>query len=140
MACASSLRGAIATSRARAAPRRTTNHDDSAAILKRWPAAKSEYRKEYNASFGKLKLGDIYQISVQSDTTIINIVVQHDNESINLDAFKTCLEKIYKEADYNKANLHMNKFDIENWQDFEKIIGEYLINFGLNVTIYEPKT
>lgn len=114
-------------------------YDDSAGILKRWPVAKSEYRKEYNAAFGKLMLGTIHQISVQSDTTIINMVVQHNDEPINLDAFKSCLEKIYKEADYQKANIHMNKFPIENWSDFEKAIGDRLVNFGLNVTIYENK-
>lgn len=112
-------------------------YDDSAAILKRWPSAKTEYKREYNANFGKLKLGTMHQISVQSDTTIINMVVQHGKEPISLEAFKTCLQQIYKEADYNKANLHMNKFDVENWDEFEKVIGDRLVNFGLNVTVYE---
>jgi len=117
-------------------------------LSKRWKKPEEEYRRWYRSQ-NRFLLGEIQEVNVQSDTTIINMIAQHDIKSdkdgkppIRYDALETCLEKVAKIAKYNGSSVHGPKFGCglggcKDWSIIENIIKKTLISKGINVTIYD---
>lgn len=119
-------------------------------LTKRWPRIKEEYRRWY---FGQrdFKLGNIQEVNLKSDFTIINMIAQHDikpdkdgNPPIRYDALGECLKKVAKLAKESGGTVHGPRFGSGlsggSWPEIEQLIIKHLINQGVNVTIYDlPK-
>ena len=120
------------------------------AIAKKWPKAQLEYRNWWRSQ-NNFKLGEIKEVAVQSDTSVVHMIAQHDikpddkgNPPIRYDALASCLEKVAKLAKTNNASIAGPKFGAGlaggDWAKIEEIIKEKLIDKGINVTIYDlPK-
>jgi O-acetyl-ADP-ribose deacetylase (regulator of RNase III) len=120
----------------------------SGALAKRWPAVESNYRQWWRNKFGKLELGDIQVIQVQSDTCVINMIGQHgvgEDEKgaapIRYDALEQALSKAGIEVSNNKGSIHMPRIGCGlaggEWEKVEPLITEQLLKRGINVTVYD---
>lgn len=123
----------------------------SGAIAKKWPQVEKEYRNWWRQQMGKLKLGEIQVVQVQTDTAVINMIAQDGiRESaksktvhIKYDALEECLKKAAKEILDNGGSVHTVRIGCGlaggSWNEVESIIKEQLIKKGINVTIYDPE-
>lgn len=103
-------------------------------ISKIWVKAKEEYRGWWRNQAG-FKLGEIKTIQVQSDTEIISAVAF--DPKLNLEAVKSCLDKIGKQCQVSKNNIHINKFgNKKQWKQIQDCIDTNLVAKGLTVYIY----
>lgn len=108
----------------------------SVSLAQRWSNVKTEYRQWYQKKFGKLVLGEVQFIYVQSDTVLINMIAQ-DGDKIDEKSLATCLEAVAKKGLYDKGNFHIQKIDVDNWKSIQKIVEDELVDRGLSVTVYE---
>lgn len=115
------------------------------ALGARWPRSEDEYRRWYVARRDFL-LGNIKEVNLRSDTTIIHMMAQEGvepdeegNPPIRYEALEECLDKVAELALYNGSSIHGPKFGGVDWDDVEELIIECLIKKGVNVTIYELK-
>lgn len=120
------------------------------AISRKWPKPELEYRNWWRSQ-NKFKLGEIQEVPVQSDTSVINMIAQEglgpDKEGkppAKLDALALCLEKVAKLAKITNSSIHAPRICCGlgglSWGEVEPIIIDKLINKGINVTVYDlPK-
>ncbi len=120
-------------------------------VAKRWPSVGTNYRQWYRSSNGKMALGSIQVIHVQSDICVINMVAAHgtdddvdDNPPIRYDALNNCLDAVGKEVTYNSGSVHiplLGSLDISGcqWEKAEPLVVEQLLKRGINVTVYSPQ-
>jgi O-acetyl-ADP-ribose deacetylase (regulator of RNase III) len=120
----------------------------SGALAKRWPTVESSYRQWWRNRFGKLDLGDIQVVQVQSDTCVINMIGQHGvgkdekgNAPIRYDALEKALNKAGVEISTNKGSAHMPRIGCGlaggEWEKVEQLVTEQLLKRGINVTVYD---
>ena len=100
---------------------------------KRWEKVKTEY-KQWFRSQNKFIMGEMQVINVQSDTTVVNMLVLNKNEFDN-DALFKCMDKVGELAKDFVSNVHINKGS--NWAPIESMLVDRIIKRGINVTIYE---
>ena len=109
---------------------------DLSEFSKRWPNAVSDYRQWYRNSFGKMKLGTIKTLQVQSDTALIAALV-YDGDRLDLNAVGKALDLIGQEVSYNNGNAHIKKFAAgDDWEKVEEAIVAQLSKRSINVTVY----
>lgn len=119
-------------------------------LSKRWKKPEQEYRVWYRSQGEgrvKFQLGEIQTVEVQSDLAVVNMIAQHDivtnNEvpPIRYDALRSCLEKVAKEAKDRGSSVHCPRIGCGlaggTWPEVEPLLTEYLINKGINVTVYD---
>lgn len=107
--------------------------DSSKKLSHRWPKIQQEYRLWYRAQ-KNFKFGEIQEILVQSDCTVINALVYKDLE-LDLKALEACISKIGDRSHYEKASVHVNEND--HWKIIEPILIKEIIRRGINVTTYK---
>ena len=103
-------------------------------LIKRWIKVKEEFRSWYRGQLN-FKLGQILPCTVQTDTTVLNLLVFKD-KVLDEKALKDALISAGRYASSNKYNVHLNKSDID-WTVIEPMITEYFVKSGVNVTVYE---
>jgi O-acetyl-ADP-ribose deacetylase (regulator of RNase III) len=120
----------------------------SGAISKRWPIVAQEYRRWYRGQTN-FKGGQVQEVTVQSDTSVVNMIAQHgimsqastDDPPIKYDQLAQCLDKVAAIAKENSSSIHTGRIGAGlaggDWAIIEKMIVEKLINKGINVTIYD---
>ena len=109
---------------------------DLSEFSKRWPNAASDYRQWYRNSFGKMKLGSIKTLQVQSDTALIAALV-YDDDRLDLNAVSKAMDLIGQEVSYNSGNAHIKKFASgDEWKKVEETIVAQLSKRSVNVTVY----
>lgn len=117
------------------------------AVSKRWPKPEQEYRRWYKTQ-QDFKLGNIQEVRVQSDTSVINMIAQEGvgpdedgNPPIRYEALRECLQKVADIAKENGSSVHGPRLGaglaLGNWSKIEKLINEELIEKSINVTIYD---
>ena len=95
----------------------------------RWDKVKTEYLKWYRSQI-KFVPGEIQEINVQSDTAVLNVLLNSDEQTL-----LKCIDKIGELAITYGSSVHINKRK-DNWKTFEKALVEKIIKRGINVTIY----
>ncbi len=103
-------------------------------LIKRWEKVKTEFRSWWRGQLD-FKLGKILPITVQTDTTILALLVFKDGV-MDLAALKDAMILAGRFVAGNKYNLHVNKTD-SNWEQIELMLTEYFVKSGVNVTVYE---
>ena len=103
-------------------------------LIKRWEKVKTEFRGWYRSQVD-FKLGKTLPITVQTDTTILCLLVLKDNV-MDLSALKDAMISAGRWTAGNKYNVHVNKID-SNWSEIESMLTEYFVKSGVNVTIYD---
>lgn len=117
------------------------------AVSKRWKKPEAEY-KSWFRSKTNLKLGEIQNVDVQSDTAVVNMVAQRglgkDEDGqipLRYDALESCLDKVGELALKTGSSVHAPRFGAGlaggEWNRIEPMIVDKLIRRGINVTIYD---
>lgn len=103
-------------------------------LIKRWEQVRTSYRSWYRGQLN-FKLGQILPITVQTDTTVLTLLVFKD-KVLDEKALKDAMISAGRYASSNKYNVHLNKSDID-WTIIEPMVTEYFVKSGVNVTVYE---
>ncbi len=105
-------------------------------LAKRWPAVQKMYRQWYIASFGKLQLGKNQSVTVQSDTIVINMVVDVEGK-VDFDALEKSLAEIASKAAFEGATVHLPVLGTKkNKKKLDELLTKTLIKQGVNTTVY----
>lgn len=119
----------------------------SGAISRRWGKVRNEYYRWYKTQH-QFRLGNIQEVNVQSDTTIINMIAQkgvkkktNKKDLMDYEALEECLNKVAKLAKEYGSSIHMPRIGCglcgSSWNKIEPLINKILIEDGLNVTVYD---
>lgn len=127
------------------------DNSQMATFDKKWLRARTEARGWY-ADPSTFKLGNIKDCMVQSDVWIINMICQDKDKKTDIQALKTCMDKVIKLAKYEQATLHISsefikdvpeisetlpkEFEYKGDKASKDILNEALKN-NVNVFIYE---
>lgn len=103
-------------------------------LSKRWKKFSEQFRGWYRNQID-FKLGKILKIAVQSDTEIVAMLVLNEG-ILDLEALKDAMILTGRYAVADKKNIHINKNE-EHWDKIEKMLNEYFIKSGINVSVYE---
>jgi len=103
-------------------------------LSSRWPKVSAEYRQYWRERYGKLRLGDIQPIQIQSDLVVVNMIAIDDDGVLNKDALKQCFALVGKEVVANNSSVHMHVIEDES---VNSLIESELLKRGIGVTIYE---
>lgn len=129
------------------------------ALSRRWNSPENEYRKwhreqsytDSNYSDCIFQLGNIQEVAVTDDISVINMIAQHNCSwmrdvnskmipPIRYGALERCLNKVADLAFKNNTSVHMPKIGAGlaggNWNRIEKIIEKTLVDKGIDVTVY----
>ena len=112
----------------------TLESDFNKKLVKRWIKVNNDFRGWYRGQTN-FKLGKILSISVQTDTEVMCMLVLNDGQ-LDLDALKDAMISAGRYALADKKNIHINKSDVE-CPTIEKMLNEYFVKSGVNVSIYE---
>jgi hypothetical protein len=104
-------------------------------LAKRWPKAKEQFRAWFRSK-NKFALGEYQIVQVQSDTSIVNLLVKSNN-TLDLVALDNALVKLGKELSLSKSNVHISKIAGDNWPQIESLLKTALLKKAVNVTVYE---
>lgn len=127
---------------------------DTDSIAQRWPQVEKEYRKWYrmsaNPNTALMPLGKIQTIPVQSDISVISMIVQKTSKRkliTQYDALDTCLKQVAELAQTEGASVHMPRISASatgrrdgKKLDIASLIEQHFIKSGINVTVYESVT
>jgi O-acetyl-ADP-ribose deacetylase (regulator of RNase III) len=117
------------------------------ALSKRWKKPEEQYRMWYRGQ-NKFELGEIQDVWVQSDTTVVNMIAQHDvgpgedgSPPLRMGALEECLKKVAKLAEEYDSSVHCPRIGSGLaggcWDDIESLIKKCLVDQGINVTVYD---
>jgi hypothetical protein len=102
-------------------------------LIKRWEKCKTEFRGWWRGQVD-FKLGKTLPVTVQTDTTILELLVLVNNV-MDYTALKDALISAGRYCSANKYNVHINKnYD---WSQIEPMLIEYFVKSGVNVTVYQ---
>lgn len=105
-------------------------------VKKRWPKVEQQYRQLYLEKHGKLSLGQLQAITVQSDTVVINMIVISENK-LKTESLNKCLEDVIKLNKIDTGSVHIKKYGtVKQWKDIEKSL-DLLTKAGINTTVYQ---
>ena len=129
------------------------------ALSKRWIEPERSYRLWYKEKYyidrstNKIlfDLGNIQEVPVTSDISVINMIAQHNvfgmkDENGNIlppiryDKLRRCLNKVAEMALKENASVHMPKIGAGlaggKWNIIEGIINDELVDRGIKTTVY----
>ena len=105
---------------------------------KKWKKVKEETKGWY-ASRINFKLGEINTIAVQSDTWVINCLCQNESNAIQEPALNDCIKKIASIAKNEKASVHVSTELFKEFPNLMQSLNSYLVDNGINVSVYEEQ-
>jgi hypothetical protein len=117
------------------------------ALSKRWKKPEESYRRWYRSQIN-FKLGEVQEVRVQSDISVINMIGQKGvgydedgNPPIRYEAIEKCLTKVAEIAKDNGSGVVAPRFGSAlsggSWDKIEELVIKTLIDKGINVTIYD---
>lgn len=110
---------------------------------KKWPTIKREVRGWFTTRTGAYKLGAVNTFAVQSDTWVLSMLCQGDEESefaVHADALKTCLKEVCKMAKYERATVHVSSLLTTAVPELSDLLTSELVENGVSVSYYEEPT
>lgn len=118
------------------------------ALSKRWKKPEEEYRKWYRSQLN-FALGQVQEVRVQSDLTVINMIAQHgigpDKDGLppfRLEALEKCLDQVGKIAKDNASSVHLPRIGVglggcKDWSLIEALLKKCLVDKGIDVVVYD---
>lgn len=113
------------------------NHPLYPLFDKKWKKVKEEAKGWYANKTGEYKLGAINTTAVQSDTWVIHMLCQDENQITNLKGLEDCLKKVAASAKYEKATVHVSGLLLNHIPELKSLLSRYMIEDGVNVCYYE---
>jgi len=121
------------------------------ALSKRWEEPRKEYIKWFYFKHQPFKLGEIQEVKINDNLSVVNMVGQHGIypdksgvQPVRYEAIAECLEKVAKLAIGKNASVCCPRFGSGLsggiWGKIEELIIEKLVNKGIDVTVYDLET
>jgi len=104
---------------------------------KKWPKVREQAKGWYNTKTGAYKLGAVNIVPTQSDTWVIQMLVQDDKFKTNLPGLEESLKKVSSMAKYEQATVHVPIILTEEIPELSNLISKYLIEEGVSVYFYK---
>lgn len=113
------------------------NHPLYSLFDKKWKKVKEEAKGWYATKTGAYKLGATNVTAVQSDTWVIHMLCQNENQQTDVKALEDCLKKVSESAKYEKASVHVSSLLTKAIPELLPLINTHLVQNGLNVSLYD---
>jgi len=116
---------------------KSDNHPLYPLFEKKWPKVKSEARGWYATKTGAYKLGATQPTAVQSDTWVIHMLCQDENQVTDEAGLTKCLKEVCKSAKYEKATVHVSTLLTDAVPELMGLLNSELVQEGVSVYFYE---
>lgn len=104
---------------------------------KKWKRVREDARGWYTARTGAYKLGSVNTTAVQSDTWVIHLLAQDDNQKTDEAALEKCLKEVCKMAKYERATVHVSALLTDAVPEMMSALNEQLVKQGVSVYFYQ---
>src|SRR5574338_697365 len=104
---------------------------------KKWPKVKAESRGWYATKTGAYKLGAVNTTAVQSDTWVIHLLCQDEEQTTDVAGLEKCLKEVAKMAKYERATVHVSTLLTDAIPELNDALQTQLLDEGVNVYFYE---
>jgi hypothetical protein len=116
---------------------RTDNHPLYPVFEKKWKKVKEEARGWYATKTGAYKLGAVNTTAVQSDTWVIHLLAQNEEQQTDVAALEKCLKEVCKMAKYERATVHVSSLLTDAVPEITGLLKTELVEQGVSVYFYE---
>lgn len=104
---------------------------------KKWKKVREEARGWYATKTGAYKLGSVNTTAVQSDTWVIHLLAQDENQKTDAAALSKCLEEVRRLAKYERATVHVSQLLTDAVPELMSLLNDELVAWGVSVYFYE---
>lgn len=113
------------------------NHPLYPLFEKKWRRVREEARGWYATKTGAYKLGAINTTAVQSDTWVLHMLCQNEDQVTDAVALERCLKEVCKMAKYERATVHVSSLLSEAVSELNELLRTQLVEQGVSVYFYE---
>lgn len=113
------------------------NHPLYPLFEKKWPKVRSEARGWYATKTGAYKIGAVSTTAVQSDTWVIHMLCQDEEQKTDTAGLEKCLKEVCKMAKYERATVHVSTLLTDAVPELMGLINSQLVEEGVSVSFYE---
>jgi hypothetical protein len=103
-------------------------------IDNKWKNVGYEFRKWYHSQY-KFILGELQEVIVQSDMTVMNVLVYDVDNKLDNKILDSCLNKVAELAKLYNSTVYAHNTGDE-WSVIEKAIIDKIIRNGITVSIF----
>lgn len=115
------------------------NHPLYPVFEKKWKKVREEARGWYATKTGAYKLGAVQTTAVQSDTWVIHMLAQDENQVTDAVGLEKCLKEVCKMAKYERATVHVSSLLTDAIPELTSLLKTQLVERGVSVYFYnEP--
>lgn len=115
------------------------NHPLYPVFEKKWKKVREEARGWYATKTGAYKLGAVQTTAVQSDTWVIHMLAQDENQVTDVAGLEKCLKEVCKMAKYEHATVHVSSLLTDAIPELTGQLKTQLVDEGVSVYFYnEP--
>jgi hypothetical protein len=104
---------------------------------KKWKKVREEARGWYATKTGAYKLGAVNTTAVQSDTWVLHLLAQNEQQETDAVALERCLKEVCKMAKYERATVHVSTLLTDAVPEMRKLLDNQLVDQGVSVYYYE---
>lgn len=104
---------------------------------KKWKKVREEARGWYATKTGAYKLGAVMNTAVQSDTWVIQMLCQDENQVTDFTGLEKCLKEVAKSAIYEKATVHVSSLLTNAIPELTGLLKTQLVDQGVSVYFYD---
>lgn len=113
------------------------NHPLYPLFEKKWRKVREEARGWYATKTGAYKLGAVNTTAVQSDTWVIHMLAQNEQQETDATALEKCLKEVCKMAKYERATVHVSTLLTESVPELQALLSSQLVDEGVSVYLYD---
>lgn len=113
------------------------NHPLYPLFEKKWPKVRAEARGWYATKTGAYKIGAVNTTAVQSDTWVIHMLCQDEEQKTDAAGLEKCLKEVCKMAKYERATVHVSTLLTDAVPELMGLINSQLVEEGVSVSFYE---
>lgn len=115
------------------------NHPLYPLFEKKWKKVREEARGWYATKTGAYKIGAVNTTAVQSDTWVIHMLCQDENQATDVAGLEKCLKEVCKMAKYERATVHVSSLLTNAVPELTAALKTQLVDQGVSVYFYnEP--
>lgn len=104
---------------------------------KKWKRVREEARGWYATKTGAYKLGAVNTTAVQSDTWVIHLLCQNEDQVTDVTSLEKCLKEVCKMAKYERATVHVSSLLTDAMPELNDQLRTQLVEQGVSVYFYE---
>lgn len=104
---------------------------------KKWRKVREEARGWYATKTGAYKLGAVNTTAVQSDTWVIHLLCQNEEQQTDAAALEKCLKEVCKMAKYERASVHVSSLLTNAVPELTGLLSTQLVDEGVSVYFYD---